>query len=142
MSRRWRFTLVAMVIAGLGAAPILSSATASAAPVPGKVAAAEPAAPGTGLASFWSPNRKETHVFYVGADGQISTWYGDGTTWANEALGTGQPAAVGTGLTADYSPTGSRPTSFTSEPTASRTAGRWTARNGSTSRSAPASPPR
>src|SRR5277367_2565450 len=106
MSRRWRFTLVAMVIAGLGAAPVLSSTTASAAPVPSKVAAAQPAAPGTGLASFWSPNGKETHVFYVGANGQLSTWYGDGTTWANEALGTGQPAAAGTGLTATYSPNG------------------------------------
>ena len=106
MSRRWRFTLVAMVITGLGAAPVLSSTTASAAPVPSKVAAASLPRRAPGWPASGPPTGSETHVVYVGADGQITAWYGNGTTWTNAALGTGEPAAVGTGLTATYSPDG------------------------------------
>jgi hypothetical protein len=106
MSRRWRFTLAATAIAVLGAGPILSSTTASAAPVTSKAPAAEPADPGTALAGLWSADGKTTHLFYVGSDHQLSNWYGDGTAWDNAALGVGEQAAVGTGLTAIYSPDG------------------------------------
>jgi len=105
MTRRWRFTLVAAVIAVLSAAPILSSTTASAMPLSSKVASvAVPAEPGAGLASLWNSKGTEIHVFYVGTDNQISNWYGDGTKWDNAGLGVGEPAAVGTGLTALWNP--------------------------------------
>ncbi len=102
--RRWRFTLVAAVIAVLSAAPILSS-TASAMPLNSKVASvAVQAEPGAGLASLWNSKGTEIHLFYVGTDSQISNWYGDGTKWDNAGLGVGEPAAVGTGLTALWNP--------------------------------------
>ena len=72
MTRRWRFTLVATVIAVLGAAPILSSVSASATPLSSMVAAqAEPSQPGAGLAAYWNPKGTEASVFYVGTLGQL-----------------------------------------------------------------------
>src|ERR1700722_12491927 len=109
MTRRWRFTLVAAAIAAMGAAPILSSTTASAMPVSSKVASvAVPAEPGAGLASLWNSKGTEIHLFYVGTDSQISNWYGDGKKWTNAALGVGEPAAVGTGLAALWNPDGTQ----------------------------------
>jgi hypothetical protein len=112
MTRRWRFVLVAAVIAVMSAAPVLSSATASAMPLSSKVSSVVPTEPGAGLAGLWSPDGKEVRVFYVGTDGQIANWYGDGTKWNNAALGTGEPAAVGTGLTAFWDPNGKQANVF------------------------------
>jgi hypothetical protein len=106
MTRRWRFTLVATVIAVLGATPILSSVSASATPLSSKVVAAqvEPVQPGAGLAAYWNHAGTQARVFYVGTNNQLYNWYGNGTTWTNSVLGVGEAAAVGTGLTAFWNP--------------------------------------
>jgi hypothetical protein len=105
MTRRWRFTLVATAIAVLGAAPILSSVSASATPLSSKVVSAvEPVQPGAGLAAYWNHAGTEARVFYVGTNNQLYNWYGDGRTWTNSVLGVGEAAAVGTGLTAFWNP--------------------------------------
>src|ERR1700678_2927599 len=112
MTRRWRFTLIAAVIAVLSTAPIISATTASAMPLSSKVAAVVPAAPGTGLAASWSPDGKTARVFYVGTDGQIYNWYGNGTTWTSAVLGSGQQAGTGTGLAAFWNPSGTQANVF------------------------------
>jgi hypothetical protein len=113
MTRRWRFTLVATVIAVLGAAPVLSSVSASAMPLSSKVPAqVQPAQPGAGLEAYWNPAGTQAHVFYVGTNNQLYNWYGDGKTWTNAELGTGEAAAVGTGLTAFWNPAGTQANVF------------------------------
>ena len=81
--------------------------------------AGEPAALGTGLAAYWTPNGKEVHVLYVGANGQVYDWYGNGTKWANAALGNGEAAGARHRPGRILVPNRDRSTSSTSGPTVS-----------------------
>jgi hypothetical protein len=60
-------------------------------PLSGKVTLAEPAEPGAGLASYWSPNGKQANVFYIADKGEpcnapVYNWALTGAGWTNGQL--------------------------------------------------------
>jgi hypothetical protein len=45
---------------------------------------------GSGMAAVWNPDGTQANVFYVGNNGQICSWFWDGSAWSNSAIGMGE----------------------------------------------------